>query len=559
MTDFTGARFRPAIEAARETLHRSTDDITMAPKGGRAKRPDSAGSGPPGGNPRKKGRGGASGGAGGRGRRVLDPILLSRGLSSRSLPARPASSIAPLSKDEVERDLRHMDAYRNARAGYDQQLFAFRNQDAVRSGRYGTYAPGGGGGASGGAVVRAGAMPSRIDPEEEKRLSALRKRIHQSEFEREGLETEYLSLRAHYVHESQLVRKTRAYEMGRWRMLRDFVEMRARGVAAGRLRLAMGRDVEALLRAAVESDGGVAGAADIREAWDEIHGQIEKDDEAAGSVKTPVIFSQLEITGSADDGDVTTTSSGNERVIPWNCLVAPRTPYDLPLLLSCLSQSTDMAAGCVTDRSDYSAITWLETALPDTTASHEHDASDLAQLRSEVRLLTDEIGRERDRNTELQRQIGAVRGRNDSMAALVQLLRCETEAVLDRHNATMEGNEAVIRSARLAKERAAEEAGGTGSIGSGNDNDESSGEEDEDADEGGAGSDESVGVREGLEITVGGGDGTDKYDDGSDGGSDGGVNGAEEESGPAASRKRRASDDGDEGGGTVYPKKRRGQ
>mmetsp|Transcript_35640 Transcript_35640/g.80045 ORF Transcript_35640/g.80045 Transcript_35640/m.80045 type:complete len:288 (-) Transcript_35640:85-948(-) len=230
----------------------------MAPKGGRAKRPDSAGSGPPAGNPRKKGRGAASGGPGGRGRRALDPILLSRGLSSRSLPSRPASSVVPLSRDEVERDLRHMDAYRNARAGYDQQLFAFRNQDAVRSGRYGTFAPGGGGGGgTGGAVVRAGAMPSRIDPEEEKRLSALRKRIHQSEFEREGLETEYLSLRAHYVHESQLVRKTRAYETGRWRMLRDFVEMRARGVAAGRLRLAMGRDVEALLRAAVESGGGV--------------------------------------------------------------------------------------------------------------------------------------------------------------------------------------------------------------------------------------------------------------------------------------------------------------
>ncbi|EJK47280.1 hypothetical protein THAOC_34011 [Thalassiosira oceanica] len=299
----------------------------------------------------------------------------------------------------------------------------------------------------------------------------------------------------------------------------------------------------------------------MKAAWNEIHGQIEKDDEAAGSVKTPVIFSQLELTGSADDGDVTATSSGNERVIPWNSLVAPRTPYDLPLLLSCLSTSTDLAAGCVTDRSDYSAITWLETALPDTTASHDRDASDLAQLRSEVRLLSDEIGRERDRNAELQRQIGAVRGRNDSMAALVQLLRCETEAVLDRHNATMEGNEALIRSARLAREMADEEAegGGTGSIGSGNDNDESSGEDDGDADEGAAGSDESVGVREGLEITGGG--------RGRDGGRVRRRIGRGERRGGTAPRRGRArprrgsapaSDDGEEGG-TVYPKKRRGQ
>ncbi|EJK55291.1 hypothetical protein THAOC_24989 [Thalassiosira oceanica] len=52
-----------------------------------------------------------------------------------------------------------MDAYRNARAGYDQQLFAFRNQDAVRSGRYGTFAPGGGG--RGGH--RRGGRPGRRD------------------------------------------------------------------------------------------------------------------------------------------------------------------------------------------------------------------------------------------------------------------------------------------------------------------------------------------------------------------------------------------------------------
>jgi len=64
-------------------------------------------------------------------------------------------------------------------------------------------------------------MPVRIDPEEEKRLAILRKRVAASEAKREVLETEYLSLRAHYVHESHKLRRTRSAVTGQLKFLRE--------------------------------------------------------------------------------------------------------------------------------------------------------------------------------------------------------------------------------------------------------------------------------------------------------------------------------------------------
>ena len=32
-------------------------------------------------------------------------------------------------------------------------------------------------------------------------------------------------------------------------------------------------------------------------------------------------------------------------VVPWDCIVEPQTPYDVPILLSCLSSATDRAVG----------------------------------------------------------------------------------------------------------------------------------------------------------------------------------------------------------------------
>ena len=86
----------------------------------------------------------------------------------------------------------------------------------------------------------------------------------------------------------------------------------------------------------------------------------------------------------------------------------------------------------MTDVNDPKAITWLESSLPASTAAFDPDAKELLKLTEDVRLLEAEMNKEVILNTELQKQIIKSRERNDQMVAMMQLLRTETEAVLER-------------------------------------------------------------------------------------------------------------------------------
>ena len=86
----------------------------------------------------------------------------------------------------------------------------------------------------------------------------------------------------------------------------------------------------------------------------------------------------------------------------------------------------------VTDKTNPTAITWLESTLPVSTAAYEKDAEELAKLREEARSLEEELNSESERNTELPKQMITSRSRSDEMVAMMQLLRSETEAVLER-------------------------------------------------------------------------------------------------------------------------------
>lgn len=261
-------------------------------------------------------------------------------------------------------------------------------------------------------------MPIKIDPEEEKRLSGLRKRMHQSEFVRMQLETQYLSLRSHYIHESQLVRKTRAYEMeGRLKLMREVMVRREKVLALMRVKMAIWRDVEVRLlgyrdgwnvggteddtivekQKEASSDAATEKAeqkskegaeadnkrVDLLKIWNDINAQLKAAEAACMELETPAILTKMVVTptptppsssassatsiaknGRKRSGSVTSTeesansnndlSSKKKRVsstglephiIPWDCMVEPRTPYDFPLLLSCLSSATDKVAG----------------------------------------------------------------------------------------------------------------------------------------------------------------------------------------------------------------------
>jgi len=153
-----------------------------------------------------------------------------------------------------------MEAYGAACVSYAQQLFAFSNRELVARGHYGPAPPapgmtftqpggqnGNGYNSSSQTAMPAVTMPVRIDPEEEKRLAILRKRVAASEAKREVLETEYLSLRAHYVHESHKLRRTKSLVNGQLKMLRDLVSRRGRVLALRRVRCAVANDVLACL------------------------------------------------------------------------------------------------------------------------------------------------------------------------------------------------------------------------------------------------------------------------------------------------------------------------
>ncbi len=397
----------------------------------------------------------------------LDPLLLARGMSARYLsskltnnnnvtptpstttttPAINTTKITPLDKNQIEKDLRHMEAYRNACNGYNQQLFVFNNQELVRSGYFGTFAPGvatttttselnivtttnnnadkKSTAATNNNNNNNFSMPIKIDPEKEKSLSLLRKKIQSSEFTREKLETEYLSLRAHYVHESQLVRKTHSYEIGRWKFMMELMKRRGRVLALMRLKVAMSRDVEKLLgyrgellegvrRGEIDpsvigmllkEEGGGGGddnvggeeeekggggdeqqqqqdVVDFIQMWNDVDAKLKEAELACIELETPTELLQMvqQSTTSSDDGDKGSGSGGGgskrrkrsssmdesgdiynggdsrnkknpipsgmePHVIPWDCIVEPQTPYEVPILLSCLSSATDRALG----------------------------------------------------------------------------------------------------------------------------------------------------------------------------------------------------------------------
>ena len=212
-------------------------------------------------------------------RKPLDPTLLARGMTARSVGSRISSSIKSLSNIEIEKDFRHMEAYGTACIAYAQQFFAFTNRELVASGHFSNGSGGVVAGAAGvgGGVVPPGVtysdtnttlypnqnqppptdanghptnvgmggitMPVRIDPEEEKRLSILRTRVAASEAKREILETEYLSLRAHYVHESHKLHRARSVVSGQMKLLKDLVQRRGEVLGLCRARYGIAREI----------------------------------------------------------------------------------------------------------------------------------------------------------------------------------------------------------------------------------------------------------------------------------------------------------------------------
>lgn len=287
-------------------------------------------------------------------RKILDTSLLARGMTARTIGVRVANSLKALAPSEIEKDIRHMEAYGAACISYAQQLFAFSNRELVARGHYGpvppapgmTFTQSSGGQGPNGMAQPLVTMPVRIDPEEEKRLAILRKRVAASEAKREVLETEYLSLRAHYVHESHKLRRARSTVTGQLKFLRELLKRRGQVLALRRVKCAVAKDIlecleyrshagptaTAVSGAAAAGIGGdasdkmdvdtgvdgskISGASvvptDLTALWELIESQLQEAELACTDIETP---EELQYIKAALYADATALEAANEAAL----------------------------------------------------------------------------------------------------------------------------------------------------------------------------------------------------------------------------------------------------
>jgi len=394
---------------------------------------------------------------------ALDPTLLARGMTARHVGSRVANFIKILSPEEMEKDLHHMEAYRCACVTYSQKLFTFINQDFMARDLLGVVPvtvdkpvsvlplP-----SVSTSQMGTPVMPSKIDPDEEKRLAELRKKIAISEFKREGIESEYVSYRAHFVYQCHRLLLTRQVVYGQLHLLQDLIQKKASVLVIQRVMCSilkhMVRGLESrgtstgAIESSLHSDSGMVSMEHstedyveekqkennaLWEAWLALESQLQTAETAVATIRPPkellVVKNALAITSSAipstpsstaqdlttangmsrrsrspsksrgqkDDDDSTmngatkkrakidkdsktistlsfekgkytklhnvddgtgekdhltalgkkSTLSNEDRCIPWQCLSHPRTPMNVPLLASLLSESSSRFAG----------------------------------------------------------------------------------------------------------------------------------------------------------------------------------------------------------------------
>ncbi|CAJ1953482.1 unnamed protein product [Cylindrotheca closterium] len=335
-----------------------------------------------------------------------DQFLLARGLSARYTGAN--TPLVGLTSEEMERDIRHMEAFSNACTAYSQQFYISQNSnDGVEDGKS-TKAL---------ASPPIIAMPVRIDPEEEKRLTNLRQKIQQCEAQREIMESQYLSLRAHYVYLSKKLKAYRGTVSGHVKFLQEQVQKRGKLVALQRARLQIAREVLAAL----------------------IHRQRLTISEADDSTDLVEVWNKIEEKFKKAEKDC--RSSGLES---WHAMKVPQVPPGVPLMLSQLAKQPALASAWSAGGmfgSNKDTMCWLEPLVPQNKDKSEL-VEELPKLRKKVQVLRENLYMEDDKSKSFQTEIISCRKKNDELVAMMALLRTETEAVVARHNIILQSEAA---------------------------------------------------------------------------------------------------------------------
>lgn len=201
----------------------------------------------------------------------LDPVsLLARGLSARWIPRQSVLHI--LNQEEIDHDLRHMNAYYTTCLRYAQAAYVAQNRSAdqqsgaANAGAAGTGSTStvGGGGANNNnnsapnnskqnhlhqIDLPMPPLPIRLDPDHEKRVAVQRQKLAQAEVVREALEQEYVAIRAAYVETARSLQQLAQRKLQISEFLQDTVgKSKALQVAYLRARVQITRDVAAALK-----------------------------------------------------------------------------------------------------------------------------------------------------------------------------------------------------------------------------------------------------------------------------------------------------------------------
>lgn len=414
-----------------------------------------------------------------------DYILLARGLSARLTGSN--TPLAPLTHDEMERDLRHIEAFANACTSYAQQYYRYTNQNNKNAkenssnngsnnnkngGGDGT--PGstrnnnntashetGGQGGSRGRSMPIIAMPVRIDPEEEKRLQTLRQKIQLCEARREIYEGQYLSLRAHYISLSKKLKGKREDVDSRIGFLQEQVVKRGHLLALQRVRIQVVRETLSALKHRMANPSAKASSkskedlADLHAVWTSIDQKWKEAEEAVSkSTKSFSSSSSSSVPVTKATEQKENESVTNPNVLDWPASTIPKIPPGVPLLLSQLGLQPGNAVAwgtCGAFGAKPDSLVWIKNQVP----TEKPDRSDsLPGLREDVAQLKQEIQREQSLNREFQSEAIKMRKENDELVSMMTLLRSETEGVVARHNILLESDDAKTASQQLYEEEA---------------------------------------------------------------------------------------------------------
>lgn len=437
----------------------------------------------------------------------IDPFMLSRGMTGRVLGAR-IPELEPLSVDEIQKDLAIIEKYQASRVQYAQQLYIFRNrlQGVTADTGYSSKASKTEGEGNSSSLKhgvgdslsskvsgkRSGRASTKVDVEEEKLNQVLRKKISHSEAKREVLESEYVSLRAHYVHEVKKHEATKESSAITLKLLQNLVRSKATVVSLLRARDTFSKEIVRYIAKRnkkkspqdMNIDNGNNDLVELKRLWtllectlkesvldyerrvESINGSLinsgQQTDLRAGDIS--------EVNDSAMNKPKTRGASSADSIrIKWDALTRGGTPGGLQLQISPLSRAPDRVAGVVLGslfQNGKTDLIWLENNLPRSlktlNESNPCELGILKALKEESTELDEKIVQIRKENAEMNRELLNRRRQSDQVCARMALLRTETEAIVMRHNAVLETPEARARGDVLVLEHLSSKESGEG-------------------------------------------------------------------------------------------------